>query len=123
MSMLRPMRSSRVSPGFLAGSSREDDHGTVGSLVIGPGMDLHGGGVWEAVAQVHGFPAALSRSASMSTSSEYSPRCIRLKAMEDPTKPQPMMAAFHVDHHGHAPFRHSLPGFSEGIPAFTGEEK
>ena len=44
---------------FLAGSGSEDDHGAVGCIVIGPGINLHGGGVWEAVAQVHGFPRGL----------------------------------------------------------------
>ena len=38
--------------------------------------------------------AALSRLASMSTSSEKMPLCISVNAMLEPTKPQPMTAAF-----------------------------
>ena len=39
-------------------------------------------------------PSALSRLASMSTSSEKMPLCISVNAMMEPTKPQPMTAAF-----------------------------
>ena len=39
-------------------------------------------------------PSAFPRLASMSTSSENRPLCIRVNAMLEPTKPQPMIAAF-----------------------------
>ena len=41
--------------GLLVGPGGDDDQGAVGHVLIGAGVDLHGGEVGQTVAQVHGF--------------------------------------------------------------------
>ena len=43
-------------PGLLIGPGRDDHEAAVGGVVVIAGIDVHGGGVGEAVAQIHGLP-------------------------------------------------------------------
>ena len=94
METLRPIRSSRVSPGFWFAHRRHDGEGAVRSVRIRAGVDLHRRGIRQAVAQVHGLALRLAVVCVDQHELRKQARCMRLKAMDAPTKPQPITAAF-----------------------------